>query len=299
MVTRVTMERRPQGRPRNDRFLDREVELRREQGEADDDLIDAVATEVLEHIERHAEGSPWVGLAHLMNDNASKKSERVLASVNIRINEGAEVATAETESVAILQTVRVFMGDMLAQMVKVMGAAAAREAAMATMVESVAKWASKGEQRDARYEWKKTKAEQETERQRISEIGRTQRQKERWAGVADLGSEYKDVVAAWSDFLLTTVKEGKAQERKCPSPADVLFVFDGHDDLLAAAAEMVVTPDRKTRIILSKRFKSAFHSLPAEQQRAIGLRALQRLGSEAAVRAALAWLFGPLSDPPT
>lgn len=265
-------------------------------GELDDDLIDAVTTEVLEVVDRDADGSPWIGEAHLMNDNAAKKSERVLTSVKLRVNEGYELATAETEAVAVLQTVRVFMADMLDKMVKVMGAAAARESAMATMVESVAKWSSKGESRDAKYDWKAKKAEQETERQRIAEIGKTQRQKERWAGLADLGTEYKDVVSAWSDLLLELARDVK-QNAVAPTLEDVNFVFVEHDDLRALAAEMVSTADQKARLKLGAKFKRTFLALDVAAQRAIGARAMQRLGSLEAMKAALAWLVRPMTAP--
>jgi hypothetical protein len=292
------MERRRQGLSKGSpqRWLGQDVEVRRATGETDDELVVSVLDEVFRLIELDADGNAWLGKVHLFNDNAEKRSDKELAQVDVRFDDGSELATASSESVAIVQTVRVFLESMCKQMVAILGATAQREVSTAQMGEALAKWSSRSEQAAGKWAYKMQRDANEVEREKVKATERTAKQSKRWDSVTDIAEVHKDIVKEWSDLFREAVKAASATTNIAPpTQAEVDAVFGGEvslDALRALASEMIAEADYAVRRKLAKQFKSTVMGLPTEQQQFIMLRAANALGAERA-KDCFRWLSSP------
>lgn len=270
--------------------------MRRADGESDDELVGSVLDEVFKLVELDADGSAWLGRVHLFNDNAEKRGERELAQVDVRVEDGSELATASSESVAIVQTVRVFLESMCKQVVAILGATAARENSTAAMAESIAKWAGKSETAAGKWRYREKRDEVELEREKVQATERTAKHSKRWDSITDVAEVHKDIVKEWSDLFRETVKAASSSTSIAPpTQAEVDAVFGGEeslDALRALASEMIAEADYAVRRKLAKQFKATVMSLPKEQQQFIMLRAANALGAERA-KDCFRWLSSP------
>jgi hypothetical protein len=155
-VTRVRMERRKQGLTKN-RFLDHDVLVIRQAGEDDDTLIESVVDAVIEEIAEDAKSGSWLGVLHLVNEKATKKSEAELAKIPVRIEDADTVLSRDGEVTSLISVLRVFTSDLCTNVVKLVGAASSREEAIATLVTGVAKHTANESEARYKYEYKRAK----------------------------------------------------------------------------------------------------------------------------------------------
>lgn len=290
------MERRRQG-PGGPRPLGVEVAVSRGSGETDDELVDEVSKLVFEAIERDADGGPWLGRVMLYNDNATKKSEQLVETIELRVDDESATPNREFETTALIATLGKFMDGVCKQVVAILAATAGERASVAELVGRVAKHDGSTSKAQAKYEHKARREEQQTERERIHEIGKTARAKRRWENMADIADRYHDVADKWSDVLIDHVKSQKTAKAPTLAQVNDVFAGEGYDALRACAAEMVCTPTKSVRMQLAEEFRRLCTALTEEQQNLLKLRAVQVLGSPQAAKDAFAWLSKPRTPP--
>jgi hypothetical protein len=291
-LTRVTMERRVQGHP--PRPLTVEVDVSRGADESDDALVDEVTREVFEAIERDADGGPWHGRVFLHDDNATKKSDALIETLDsFRVDDANAPPNREYEVTAMLATMGKFVEGVTKQVVCILAATAGERAAVADLVGRVAKHDGEMSKAYAKYKYKAERHEQETEQMRVREIGKTKRSEKRWENMTDIADRYHDVADKWSDLLIEHVKSSKTAKPPTQAQVDMVFAGEEYDKLRALASEMLHEPARAARMQLGAEFKRVCEALPQDQQNILKLRAVQAFGSPQAAKDAFAWLVKP------
>lgn len=233
-VTRVRMERRKQGLTKN-RFLPHDVLVVRTPGEEDDALIESIVIAVFEEIAEDSSDGSWLGVLHLVNERATKRAERELADIPVRIEDVESIATRDGEVISLINVLRLFTADLCTQVVKVIGASAqreaalgAREAAISDMVVGVAKHNTSESEARYKFEWRKAKLEAKGARHEIDMEAKVYRSSATKFMFSDILSKYQPTID-----LLTRIhakNQGVDPGKQQPMPAkptakEILAVF--------------------------------------------------------------------------
>lgn len=183
-ATGVVIERRRQGLGAGP--LAEQIEIVREPDESVDELVESVVSDALKLIEADARRprqsgpnagtiGPWLGCVVIMGTHEKKGGIVELARVDVRIEDPDAMQTIDTESVALVNVVRVFLRDMCKEMVGIMAAAKDREAAIAELVVGVAKTTGKSAAVEAKYRYKEAKLAAETREHEVDAEARVHR----------------------------------------------------------------------------------------------------------------------------
>lgn len=252
----------------------------------------------------------WHGEVVLYSDADGSRS---IAKIPVELEEpSADLDTRrELEELSILAHVKGFMAMSFEQMVKIIGAAAAREEAMAGLVASVAKSTGKSNRKLAKYKFKARKVEAETRRHEADARTRSARHRA-WADAFETAAEeYRDVVAIWSKYFTRERAGGKPPPAPQRPTADELRTVFADERLQRVVtvrlgdtsqetspekviAEMVAEPDPRRRMHLAKLLAATVRAWPEDLQQLLKVSMVTALGMERCEEIA-AWLSLPIT----
>lgn len=306
-VSWVRLERRKQGLPKSNRRLPRGVLVKRGMGESDDELVTSVVAQVFDLIADDSQGAPWLGTALFMHEGP--KGDEKLGECELRIDETDVPLTRDgaiTELVAVMSK---FAGDLCTQVVKIVGASAARESAIAELVSSVARSAGRTDRAEYRYKWKERKRELDIEEQKIhaeSGVHRSNATKFAFAGLLQKYQPTFDRLArAWEDIQRARAGASPSSSSTTPempprpTEAEVMQVFpesddddDALDDVRVVVLAMVRSTDATERSALLAKLVPLLQQLGIPRLAELQGAAEAKLGTKR-VGEILAWVRNP------
>lgn len=270
------------------------------------ELCRVAARGIMDVIAADAVGDAWRGEVELLGDPDAKGKPNVLASVKVELSAGAPMPkpTKDDELVGVLGALRETIKGLGEVVVKIGHAKADEVGAYTTMVTAVAQSVTQRGTIDAKYDFKKHKESEETERVREESHERAARSAHRWAAFEVFAEEWSGVAEIWSQYFAS----GQREAPKRPTVEEINAVFNApelsvegvpwseiFDPIRAIVAEMIAETDVKRRCKLAKtELRKAINALSKPQQDAMKLRMLSVLGGDRCKEVS-AWLSLPVS----
>ena len=299
------------------------VDVDRDAGESDEDLVSSLVDELLPVIRRDAVKprgrgphpnagvvAQWEG-AVLAYGNAAKKGKpKLLDTLLVEIENPEHLATVESEGIAIMKEARGFFSDATKGLVAVYGALGKREKYQAKMFKAMATGQTALSKSSAKWKFRERREQEETERADIGARERTAKRNFFWSAIESIGVEWKDVGEIWSRYYTAGRKPGDPAPPPPTKPTEdecrKIFggrhseVFErqydtgeGRQSLRTVVATMVAEPDFERRRVLSRIFLAV--ALQIADAKNLLRQALLEHVNEQRAQAIVAWLALPVT----
>ena len=294
------------------------IEVGRDDGETDDELLRSTVDEVVKLVTRDAQQprgrntknagriAAWEGDVVLMD---AKSPPKELARVPVSIEDPEAFASFELEGIALIGAAGKLVDGMRKIVVDLGTTFVKREKAMNKLVRQVAKSSARVSKSAAKWHYKTEKVAAEAASSEARATQAAQQTRARMEALASLGDSMQDTLKVWSEFIIRS-KERKPGEPKPSPPArptqaelDAFFgdeAFEVDVDVggerhnaRSVSAQMIAESDFQQRFALSKILVAVLKSYPEEVQQRMVARGVQVLGMARALELK-AWFSAPL-----
>jgi len=320
-LTGVRIERRNRGAGSGP--ISEAVEVERDDGETDDELVESVVVRVVAVVKRDAarargRNTPnagrvasWCGVVVLLDSRGKTKKERELAEIPLDIEDPDAFVSIENEAAMLVKSARELVAAFGATTVNHERVWVSREKQLAKRDKQYAKAMQRlsgALKSSGKWDYRKRKEREKTERSNEKHRARQAKSKHIWEAVESVGSDYKEVATIFATWWTTHATPGGPPPAPPmpPTPAEVAEVLGDHEQfekrydlagesvsVKALVAEMLAQQDARQRMRLGKLLLALLNAMPAADAQLLKLCMVSKLGKKRALEVAT-WLSLPV-----